>query len=241
MHAWHRWRKTWSEAVDVYYTPTEFARQKFITGGLPAHKILVKPNFLDPDPGPGAGDGRYVTFVGRLVEEKGVRTLLGAWQQMSDNIGLKIVGDGPLASLVREAASHDRRITWLGQLTSQELLEVVARAALLVFPSVWYETFGRTIMEAFACGTPVLASRMGAMAELVEEGRTGALFAPGDAIDLAARLTEHWQSPKRLAALRVGARREFEVRFTGAANLEHLRRIYQAALSGGRPQAPCSL
>src|SRR5205807_6336369 len=140
---------TWSDAVDVYFTPSEFARQKFIAGGLPAHKVLVKPNFLDPDPGPGAGDGGYVAFVGRLAEEKGIRTLLAAWRKFSDDVRLHIVGDGPLAPLVRQAVKDDRRIRWFGECSTGELLEVVARAALLVFPSVWYETCGRSIMEAF--------------------------------------------------------------------------------------------
>ena len=92
----HRVLGTWSRAVDAYIGLTEFARQRFVRGGLPAEKIVVKPNFVHPDPGAGGGDGEYVLFVGRLSEEKGVDTLLKAWKRPRVRVPLKIVGDGPL-------------------------------------------------------------------------------------------------------------------------------------------------
>ena len=165
--------------------------RKLIQGNLPADRIVVKPNFVDPDPGAGRGRGGYAIFVGRLSPEKGLETLLDAWTRLSADLNgmpLKIVGDGPLAPTVKLAAEQNSRIEWLGSRSLTEVLTLVGDATMLVMPSIWYETFGRTIIEAYACGTPVIASNLGAMAELVVDGETGLLFAPGDADDLAAKV-----------------------------------------------------
>src|SRR5262249_41360298 len=111
----HHALRTWSKAVNLYFTPSAFARQKYIEGGFPAERIAVKPNFIDPDPGPGTGQGGYATFVGRLSTEKGVDTLLSAWGRLGADLPLKVVGDGPLSERVRAACRLDRRIEWLGQ------------------------------------------------------------------------------------------------------------------------------
>ncbi len=89
----HRMLGTWQNMVEVYVTLTQFARQKLIEGGMPADRIVVKPNFVDPDPGLGEGKGGYAIYVGRLSKEKGVQTLLNAWKSL--DIPLKVVGDGP--------------------------------------------------------------------------------------------------------------------------------------------------
>jgi glycosyltransferase involved in cell wall biosynthesis len=229
MVAWHKVRRTWTRSVDLYYTLTEFARRKFIQGGFPAEKIVVKPNFVQADPGTGTGNGGYAVFVGRLSPEKGLETLLAAWSLLAaDSVGLplKIVGDGPLAPAARAAAARNPRIEWLGARPLAETLQVIGRASFLVMPSVWYETFGRTIIEAFAAGVPVIASNLGAMAELVADGRTGLHFEPGDATDLAAKVRILLGDPPRLAAMRQAARREFEARYTAEANYQQLLRIY---------------
>src|SRR5207253_481877 len=156
-------------------------------------------------PGAGAGQGGYAIFVGRLSPEKGIETLLSAWQRIAAVLPLKIVGDGPLAEQVRTAAARDPRIEWLGRRTPDEVLDLIGDASCLVMPSIWYETFGRTIIEAYAKGTPVVASRIGALAELVEDGRTGLLFTPGDAADLAVRVQS-----LALGRMREEARREYQ-------------------------------
>jgi glycosyltransferase involved in cell wall biosynthesis len=239
MVAIHRVMGTWQDAVDLYLAPTPSARSKFVEGGLPADKIIVKPNFLDPDPGMGEGDGGYAVMVCRLSEEKGVGTALAAWTMLSDVMPLKIVGDGPLAASVREAAASNPRIEWLGRRPLNEVCDLIGRASLLVFPSRCYETFGRVIVEAFAKGTPVVASRMGAMADLVDHGRTGALFSPGNPADLAAQVRWLAESPERIESMRQAARREFELRYTGAINHDLLMRAYHTAL-GDRASRPAA-
>src|SRR5215212_1442885 len=100
----HRALRTWTKMVNVYIALTEFARQKYIEGGLPAERIVVKSNFVHPDPGAGEGGGGYALFVGRLSPEKGLETLLAAWEQLGVKVPLKIVGSGPMAERVAKAS-----------------------------------------------------------------------------------------------------------------------------------------
>jgi glycosyltransferase involved in cell wall biosynthesis len=238
MLAVHRMRKTWTRRVDRYIVLSEFARRKFAGAGLPADRMAVKPNFLDPDPGPGTGRGGYVLFAGRLAPEKGIDTLLGAWSRLPERLPLRIVGDGPLAERVRAAAGHDPRIQWLGHRPRHVVQALMGKAACLVFPSVCYETFGRSIIEAFAAGTPVIASRLGAMQELVEDGSTGMCFEPGDADDLAAKILQVLLDPRRTARMRRAARREYQHKYTAETNYRQLMAVYQAGPIAARPRLP---
>ena len=230
----HRGLGTWRRDVDLFFTLTEFARRKFVEGGLPPDRIAVKPNCVNPDPGPGDGRGGYAVFAGRLSPEKGIDTLLAAWPRLARPVPLKIVGDGPLADRVMEAAAANPNVEYLGRLPLPELLDVIGGAACLVMPSVWYETFGRTIIEAYAKGTPVIASRLGAMAELVDEGRTGLLFNAGDAADLAATVGRLLADPAALEKMRSAARREFEDKYTAAANYRQSMALYDRAIGARR-------
>ncbi len=225
----HRAMGTWLEMVDVYIALTNFARAKMIAGGLPAEKIVVKPNFVHPDPGLGEGRGGYALYVGRLSIEKGLDTLLAAWKQLGQPIPLKIVGDGPLASEVVEATKRLPDVKWLGRRPMAEVYELMGEAMALIFPSKWYETFGRVAVEAFARGTPVIASKIGAIAELVHHGRTGLHFHPGDSLDLAAQVEWALQHPEQLARMRRAARAEFEANYTASKNYEQLMKIYALA------------
>ena len=188
MLAMHRALGTWRDSVDLYIALTAFGRRKFIEGGLPADKVVVKPNFVHPDPGVGGGSGGYALFVGRFSQGKGVETLLAAWTRLKRPIPLKIIGDGDLAHRVREATENRTEIDWLGHRSPSDVYEIMGDAALVVLPSECYETFGRVAVEAFAKGTPVVASNHGAMAEIVEHGRTGLLFRVGDPEDLAQQM-----------------------------------------------------
>ena len=225
-----RWRKSRASAVSMYYTPSEFARGKFIAGGLPAERIVVKPNFIGTDPGVGPGHGGYAVFAGRLSAEKGIDTLLAAWSRLAEPISLKIVGGGPLEAHVRRAAAGDARIDVVGPRPLEEVLSIIGDAALLIMPSVWYETFGRVIAEAFAKGTPVVASRLGAPAELVTDGKTGLLFEPGGADDLALKVRQLTRDGDALMAMRKAARRQYEQKYTAESNHNRLMAIYRQAL-----------
>lgn len=236
---------TWRNAVDAYIAPSAFAREKLIAGGLPGEKILVKPNFLHPDPGVGPGGGGYAVFVGRLSFEKGLPLLIAAWESQAGSTGspqagstsspqasvpLKIIGDGPLADGVRAATAKFANVQWLGRRTPEEVYDIVGRAALLVLPSQCYETFGRVAIEAFARGTPVVATGHGAMSDVVAHGRTGRLFKPGDAADLAKQVRELLADPAALARMRTECRKEFEANYTGARSHEQLMSVYQSAI-----------
>ncbi len=169
MLAIHRAAGTWHNLIDRYIALSHFARNKFIEGGLPAERITVKPNCVEGDPGPspgpspepGTGRGGYMLFAGRLSEEKGITTLLEAWRRLDRIVGLKIIGDGPLASQVRDAVLADARIEYLGYRSHPEVLAAIGDAAAVIVPSHCYETFGRVVVEAFSRATPAIVSSGG--------------------------------------------------------------------------------
>ena len=104
------------------------------------------------------------------------------------------------------------------------------KAKVLIFPSEWYEGFPMTLAEAFATGLPAMAPRLGAMAEIVEDGRTGLLFEPGAPDDLAAKVEWAWTHPKEMAEMGRNARREYELKYTAERNYELLMQIYRRAM-----------
>jgi glycosyltransferase involved in cell wall biosynthesis len=228
----HRQRNTWTEGVNRYIALTEFSRRKFVEGGLPAERIVVKPNFVLPDPGPGRGSRDYAMFVGRLVDLKGVPTMLAAWKRLRQRVPLVIAGDGPYrveleAELGRNGLSA---VEYRGRLSRPETLAAMQGAKFLIFPSEWYEGFPVTIAESFACGTPVIASRLGSMADIVADGRTGLHFEAGNADDLAQKVEWAWSHDAEMATMSRAARAEFEARYTAARNYEELIDVYRAAI-----------
>ncbi len=231
MLAFHRWLGTWQKQVDVYVALTEFARQKFIEGGLPAEKIVIKPNFIYPDPGPGDSSGNYGLFVGRISREKGINTLIRAWRKLR-GIPLKVVGDGPLMGEIQRAWQEGsfEELEILGWRSHDEVLALMREARFLVFPSEWYEGFPLTIAEAFACGLPVIASRLGAMVEIVEDGRTGLHFEPRNPDDLAVKVGWAWTHLDKMKMMGLEARREYEQKYSAEQNYRKLIEIYQTAM-----------
>lgn len=228
----HRLLGTWERKITLYITLTNVARRLFIESGLSAEKLVVKPNFVDPDPGSGTGSGGYALFAGRLSVEKGIQTLLQAWRSVGARLPLLIVGDGPLGPDVAAAAAGNPGITWLGKRAPTDVVSLLREATCLVFPSECYETFGRVIVESFAAGTPVVAAGHGSAAELVTDGITGVLFRPGDASDLADKVIHLNSEPVVRGPMRAAARSEFENRFTADVNYRSLVDIYRRAIGG---------
>lgn len=228
----HRLLRTWQREVDVYIVLTEFARRKFIAGGLPPERIIVKPNFVDPDPGIGDGQGDYFLFVGRLSHEKGVETMLQAWEQMpaDSTSALKVLGDGPLRAEVEEASRRTPAIQYLGRCPSDRVYAMMGSARALIFPSRCYEGLPRTIVEAMAKGTPVVASRLGSMSELIRHEHNGLLFESGNPQDLLQQVKRVAHGQIDLARMRKAARQEFELRYTAQQNYSKLMACYQQAL-----------
>lgn len=225
----HRALGTWRTKVDCYIALTDFAREKFISGGLAAEKLFVKPNFMHPDPGVGTGNGRFALFVGRLSPEKGIETALKAWSNQNIGIPLKVVGDGPLKGLVEAAAEQNRSIEHLGWCSKETVLSLMKSASFLVLPSLCYEGFPMTVVEAFAVGLPVIASRIGSLASVIEHNHTGLLFEPGNSDELAKLVADASRSDSLRTALGRTARERFLARYTQEANYSILMDVYSAA------------
>jgi glycosyltransferase involved in cell wall biosynthesis len=227
----HRVLGTWRTKVDAYIALSEFARERFISGGIPGEKIHVKPNFVHPDPGIGEGIGDYALYLGRLSAEKGLGTLLLAWGNLS-GIPLKVAGDGPLLpQLKAHIMKHTPdSVELLGHRSREQVFTLIKHARFLVFPSECYENFPVSIVEAFACGVPVIASSIGSTAEIVHHEQTGLLFSPGDWEGLADNARQLWSRPGEAKRMGAEGRAEFEKKYTAHSNYNRLLEIYETII-----------
>jgi glycosyltransferase involved in cell wall biosynthesis len=213
---------------------SEFARERFIEGGLPRDRLHVKTNFLDPDPGGRSSDEGTFVFAGRLAEEKGVDRLLDAWRTLPPHIILNIIGDGPLRPSVERAAAALPNVRYRGSAERPIVLEAMRAARAVVVPSQWYEVAPVSVLEAFASGAPVIASRLGSLPELVHDGKQGLLFDPSDAEALSACVRVLHEAPARAAALGERARATYLERYDGESNYARLMEIYRLAVDTTR-------
>ena len=229
----HRGLGTYRHKVARYIALNKFCQDKFIKGGLPVERVLVKPNFVNwaevhthPSVLSDAEREREEwLFVGRLSVEKGVAILAQAMALLSGT-RLRVVGDGPEATVLDGVVG----VTHLGSLPSDAVRQEMSRITALVVPSICYETFGLVAIEAFACGTPVIASRIGALAELVCDGETGLLFEPGNARDLADKMIWAQAHPEEMAVMGRKARVQYENEFSAEVNYRRLMEIYDGVL-----------
>ena len=247
--AWHRcYRDSWlgsfiaARALDVqrragtlqqrvgcFIALSEPSRRQFIAAGLPAERIVVKPNFVsDPGTTP-TGSRNGALFVGRLSPEKGLQTLLKAWERIE--YPLRVLGGGPLQLSLSSDLS--RWISILGHRPPAEVGPAMRQAQFLVMPSESNEGFPMVMVEAFANGLPVIASRLGTMAEVIEDGITGLLFNVGDADDLAAKVSWAITHADRMAEMGAAARGVYETRFSEETNYRALLEIYRDAILAG--------
>ena len=225
----HRALGTFRHKIGLYLALTSFQRQLLVRGGVPADRIRVVPNFLEPDPGEGTGQRSGVLYIGRLSVEKGIATLLAAAAEVPGQ--LRVAGDGPLAPSVRDAEPGS--IVYLGRLERATVQAELRRAVAVVLPSIWFEGFPLVVVEAYAAGTPIIASRIGSLAEIVEDRITGMLARPGDASDLAASMRWAVDHPDEMAQMGVNARRRYEARYRGSMHLTALLETYVAAGAAG--------
>lgn len=219
----------YQSAVNRYIALTNFAAGRLAAGGLPRDRIAVKPNFLPMVHSPGNGEGGYGIYVGRLSDEKGVRTLIEAWEKVK-GIPLKILGEGPLR---RELEQHvvQRRlpVEFMGYRSREKVLELVGKALFQVVPSNCYEGFPMAVLEAYASGTPVIASAIGSLDEIVINDEGGLKFVPRDADDLARKVLDLTEDKDQLSRQRRKARAIYEQHYTPESNLDRLFKIYQEA------------
>jgi glycosyltransferase involved in cell wall biosynthesis len=216
---------TWHNKVARYIALNDFCRQKFIAGGLRADLIAVKPNFVDA---PAIADTTRngFLFVGRLSPEKGISTLAAA-AKLLNNPPICVAGVGEESALLENIAGLES----LGKLSSEAVFSKMAASTALIMPSIWYETFGLAALEAFACGLPVIASRIGALAELIEDGETGLLFEAGNADDLASKMQWALQNPEKMRQMGKNARALYQAKYTPEQNYVQLIAIYKAAIN----------
>lgn len=231
MLASHRLLKTWDRLIDRYIVSTKYFAARFAAAGLPPDRISVKGHFIARPYLPAERTRDYALFVGRLAPEKGVQTLLDAWQKLA-GIPLKIRGDGPLLSLVQEHMSaQGSTIEWIPRLSREALTALFDGARFLVWPSQGlYESFGLVAIEAFAAAVPVIASGAGAMAEVVCDSSTGLHFKSGSAEDLASVVAWAWNHPDEMKAMGRTALAEYESKHTPERNYESLMAIYQSVI-----------
>lgn len=240
----HNVARTWKRHVDVFTASSHWLRSVHIEHGLSPDQILVKENLVHPDPGVGSGEGGFVLFAGRLTFEKGLGTLLTAAELLearSFPLDIVIVGDGPMRHQVQARSQQSNNLKYLGYKSREETLALMGQSSAVLVPSIWFEPFGRTAAEAFAKGTPVLASNIGGPAELVEPSKNGWLVEPGDAEALAAGIVRAVREAD--TSFRRTARRTYERRFSSAAIYRRLREIYRLAARRcaerlGRPYPP---
>jgi glycosyltransferase involved in cell wall biosynthesis len=210
--------------VTRFLAVSGFVRDKYIEAGYPPGQIVVKPNFSGENE-PRQGPGDHFLYLGRLAEEKGVDTVLEAWRTAPGT--LLVVGDGPAGPALRASAPPNVRFT--GQVPAADVPALVRGARALLVPSRWFEAAPRGITEAYASGVPVLATRIGALQEAVDDGVTGRLVEPEDPAawaQAAAALMDDATS-ERLGAAALELWRE---RFSPAKGLEGLERAYADAL-----------
>ena len=228
----HRRRGTWSEKVDRFIALTEFSKKKFEEAGFPAERIVVKPNFIEKTNEEAVDRKKRngALFVGRLSEEKGLQTLLKAWDSL--DFSLRIIGDGPLMEMAQNAAT--KQVELLGRKEPQQVAEAMTQSAFLVFPSECYEGFPLSVVEAFCQGLPVIASRLGAMAEIIQDGETGLHFTSGDAEDLAKKVRWASEHPEDIRRMGRNARRIYEEKYAPEINYRQFMGIYAGAIEENR-------
>ena len=227
----HKMFKTWQDKVDVYIALTDFCKKKFIACGMESSKLTIKPNFVSPDPGNHSRCDGYALFAGRLSAEKGIPCLLKTLSEVKA-IPVKIVGAGPLSEDVRKRvqAMNTKEVEFLGEKSREEVIALIKQSRFLIFPSEWYECFPMIILEAFACGKAVVAARVGAMQDIVEEGITGRLFELGEHRDLAEKIKWMFENVEACESMGRRARDEFEKKYSEAKNIATLEYIYESAI-----------
>lgn len=225
---------TWARHVSRFIVMSEFGRQMMIRVGLPPDRLVVKPNFVEEPGVRRSGPGEHVLYLGRLAPEKGLDLLAEAWSMTGGSLPLLVVGDGPLRGQVERWAASTPTVSFLGRRTPGECEDLLARARALVVPSRWYETFALVAVEAFAAGVPPIAPRHGPFPELIDEGRNGLLFDPGDAAGLADGIERLARDRSLATRAGVAARRVYEQRFTPERNLADLLGVYEEAMEHRR-------
>ncbi|WP_179997129.1 glycosyltransferase family 4 protein [Acinetobacter sp. YH16050] len=229
----HKKFGTWSNAVDRFIVLSESSKQKFISAGFPSNKIIKKPNFVDISYRERNSNFQFL-YVGRLSEEKGVNVIKGALNFLSESVKISLIGDGPLKSDFQK----NEKIDLKGRLNSNQVFDEMNKHYALLLPSICLETFGMTVIEAYANGLPVIASRIGALEELVEHQVTGLLFEAGNPESLTQAMLWALDHPQEMYQMGLNARKKYEQSYTAQKNLQQLEDIYMDAIQSCNYERP---
>ena len=227
----NRWLHKY-DTVRHFICPSMFSLRKHAEHGIPRNRLLHIPNFADAcGQAPHYENGQYALFVGRLSEEKGIPTLLAAVKGL--DVPVRLAGDGPLKTELQNFVKNNgiTHVTFEGYKSGADLKRLYENAAFLVLPSQCYENAPMTILEAYACGKPVIGSRIGGIAEMVEHGRTGLQFAHGSAEELAACMRTLWLDESLRSQMGRAARDKVESEFSAEVHYEQLMKVYRHLLS----------
>ncbi|MCX5695216.1 MAG: glycosyltransferase family 4 protein [Candidatus Omnitrophica bacterium] len=222
--------KSFLKNIDSYIVTSKFSRDKFIELGLEEERMFLKVNFLTSEPEGNIQDCNYALFLGRLVDYKGIETLMKAFE-IGPSFNLKIIGDGPLKREVQSFASSRNNVEWLGRIKKDSVLEVIKNSSFVIFPSECYENMPLVLMESFSFSKPVLASRLGAIKEFVIDGVNGILFEPGNVRDLAAKISYLFSHNKERTEMGKNANKIYREQFNKEKNYKDLMSIYTGTIN----------
>jgi len=227
----HKLLNTWRNKIHTYIALTEFSRSKLLHSSLhiPANRMITKPNFI-PDPGEGnIQRENFFLFAGRIVKEKGIHILAKAFADMPEN-KIIIIGDGPERRSLQEEFKSYPHIYFTGQMEKKEVAEYMKRCKALICPSIWYEGAPLTILEAFATGTPVIASRLGSMIESITDGFNGLHFTAGDANDLSKTVRLFIKESENNSMFYKNARQTYLEKYHEEIHYDAILKIYEKAI-----------
>ena len=228
----HKLLSSWEKKVNTYIVPSEFLKNKLNNTflKLPKSKVVVKPNFVKDIPAEKTNREDFFLFIGRLSTEKGITTLLKCFTT-TPSLKLVIAGDGPDKDTVLSYTRTASNITYLGQQPKEKVLELMRKCKALLFPSIWYEGLPLTIIEAFATGTPVIASNLGAMTEMIQNEYNGFYFSPGNVDELRNKILYLADNVERYEHLYSNARATYLKKYHPDVHYTSIMRIYQMAIT----------
>ena len=230
--AFHKKIGTYRQTINHYIALTNFSRNIFVKAGIPRKKISVKPNFIVSDSSFSKRNKKYFLFIGRITKEKGIKTLLRTWA-LNKDYPLKIVGDGDLKEYVKHEIKQKslKNVEYIGHISSEDtIIKLLRNSYCLIVPSLWYEGFPMTIVESFNTGTPVIASNIGSLSEIVQHKNNGLLFMPDDAHDLSLKVKWAWNNENYINLYSINARKEYEKKYTSQENFNQLMAIYNKVI-----------
>lgn len=230
--------RIYERSIDLFVSPSRFLRDKLVEYGI-RNRVVHLANFVDLERfRPGDGAGSYLLYFGRLSREKGVKTLLSAMTQL-EQVPLYVAGTGELYAPLRDFARshHLSNVSFLGHLSTEDLIPLIQGASCVIVPSEWYENYPMSVLESLACGTPVIASSIGGIPEMVKDGETGLLFAPGNPDQLAEKIRVLREDPRQARAMGRNGRQQVASTNSPESYYHRVLHVYERLLD--RDSAAC--